>query len=53
MRSDIMKKDERAPHRSLFKASGFTDAELQRPSIGIACSTTDIVPGHVHLNRIL
>ncbi len=54
MRSDIMKKGiERAPHRSLFKASGFTDAELQRPSIGIACSTTDIVPGHVHLNRIL
>ena len=54
MRSDVMKKGiERAPHRSLFKASGFTDEELQRPIIGIACSTTDIVPGHVHLERIL
>lgn len=54
MRSDIMKKGiERAPHRSLFKASGFTDDELNRPIIGIACSTTDIVPGHVHLDKIL
>jgi dihydroxy-acid dehydratase len=44
---------ERSPHRSLFKASGFTDQELQRPIIGIACSTTDIVPGHVHLERVL
>lgn len=54
MRSDIMKKGvERAPHRSLFKASGFTDEELSRPLIGIACSTTDVIPGHVHLDRIL
>ena len=54
MRSDIMKKGiERAPHRSLFKASGFIDEELTRPIIGIACSTTDLVPGHVHLDRIL
>lgn len=54
MRSDMMKKGvERAPHRSLFKASGLTDEELSRPIIGIACSSTDIVPGHVHLDRIL
>jgi dihydroxy-acid dehydratase len=54
MRSDVMKKGvERAPHRSLFKASGFTDEELSRPIIGVACSTTDVIPGHVHLDRIL
>jgi dihydroxy-acid dehydratase len=54
MRSDLMKAGvERAPHRSLFKASGLTDEELSRPMIGIACSSTDIVPGHVHLDRIL
>ena len=54
MRSDMMKKGvERAPHRSLFKASGFTDEELSRPLIGVACSTTDVIPGHVHLDRIL
>jgi dihydroxy-acid dehydratase len=54
MRSDVITKGvERAPHRSLFKASGFTDEELSRPLIGVACSTTDVIPGHVHLDRIL
>jgi dihydroxy-acid dehydratase len=54
MRSDVMTKGvERAPHRSLFKASGFTNEELSRPLIGVACSTTDVIPGHVHLDRIL
>jgi dihydroxyacid dehydratase/phosphogluconate dehydratase len=39
MRSDAMKKGlERAPHRSLFKAMGYTDEELARPFIGIANS---------------
>ena len=37
MRSDRMKKGlERAPHRALFKAIGYTDEELQRPLIGVA-----------------
>ncbi|MDA3847030.1 MAG: dihydroxy-acid dehydratase [Vallitaleaceae bacterium] len=53
MRSDQVKKGiERAPHRSLFKASGLTDAELSRPMIGICNSQNDIVPGHVHLDTI-
>ena len=54
MKSDIVKKGiERAPHRSLFKAMGYTDAELQRPLIGIANSANTIIPGHVHLNKIV
>lgn len=53
MRSDQVKKGiERAPHRSLFKASGLTDEELSRPLIGVCNSQNDIVPGHVHLDTI-
>lgn len=53
MRSDIIKKGiERSPHRSLFKAMGFTDEEIRRPLIGIANSKSEIVPGHVHLDKI-
>lgn len=53
MRSDLMKAGlERAPHRSLFKALGLSDADLERPIIGIACSCNEIVPGHVHLHEI-
>ncbi|HEA84337.1 MAG TPA: dihydroxy-acid dehydratase, partial [Thermodesulfobacterium geofontis] len=54
MRSDKVKKGlERAPHRSLFKALGFTDEELKRPLIGIANSFNEIVPGHIHLRQIV
>jgi len=53
MRSDQMKKGlERAPHRSLFKALGLTDAEIDRPMIGIANSMNELIPGHLHLNQI-
>ncbi|MBN2254213.1 MAG: dihydroxy-acid dehydratase [Deltaproteobacteria bacterium] len=53
MRSDVMKKGlERAPHRSLFKAMGYTDDELNRPMIGVVNSANEIIPGHVHLNTI-
>jgi dihydroxy-acid dehydratase len=53
MRSDAMKKGiERAPHRSLFKAMGYTDEELERPIIGIANSANELIPGHIHLNKI-
>ncbi len=53
MRSDVMKKGlEKAPHRSLFKAMGFTDEEIARPMIGIANSANEIIPGHIHLDRI-
>lgn len=54
MRSDLMKKGfERAPHRSLFKAVGYTDEEIQRPIIGIANSANEVIPGHIHLDEIV
>ncbi len=54
MRSDIMKKGlERAPHRSLFKAMGYTDEELERPVIGVVNAANEIIPGHIHLDRIV
>lgn len=50
MRSDMIKKGfERAPHRSLLKATGVTDADMNKPFIAIANSYIDIIPGHVHL----
>ena len=53
MRSDEMKKGlERAPHRSLFKALGLTDEEIDRPMIGIANSANEVIPGHLHLHQI-
>jgi len=53
MRSDEMKKGlERAPHRSLFKALGLTDREIDRPMIGIASSANEVIPGHLHLHQI-
>lgn len=53
MRSDEVKKNaERAPHRSLFRAMGYTEEELDRPLIGVANPKSEIVPGHFHLDRI-
>ena len=53
MRSDQMKKGlERAPHRSLFKALGLTDEEIERPMIGIANSANEVIPGHLHLHQV-
>jgi len=53
MRSDLMKKGiERSPHRSLFKAMGYTDEEISRPIIGIANSANEVIPGHQHLAEI-
>lgn len=53
MRSDKVKKGiERAPHRSLFKAMGYTDEELERPLIGVCNAQNEIIPGHIHLDTI-
>ncbi|MEN3035120.1 MAG: dihydroxy-acid dehydratase [Candidatus Methanosuratincola sp.] len=53
MRSDVVKKGiQKAPHRALFKALGLIDEEISRPMIGIVNSWNEIIPGHVHLNRI-
>ena len=53
MRSDAVKKGlERAPHRTLFKAMGYTNEEINRPLIGVANSANEIIPGHIHLDKI-
>lgn len=53
MRSDAVKKGfERAPHRSLLKACGVKKEDLGKPFIAVANSFSEIVPGHVHLNKV-
>lgn len=53
MRSDAMKTGPtKIPHRSLFKALGLTDEEIRRPMIGVVCAKNDIIPGHIHLDKI-
>ncbi|MCZ3365706.1 MULTISPECIES: dihydroxy-acid dehydratase [Methanobacterium] len=53
MRSDAIKKGlQKAPHRSLLRACGVTDEEMNKPFIGVANSFTSIVPGHIHLNEV-
>lgn len=53
MKSTMVKKGlEKAPHRSLFNALGLTDEEMARPLIGVVNSKTDIVPGHINLDKI-
>ncbi len=53
MRSDMIKKgDARAAHRGLLRATGVKDEDFSKPFIAICCSYTDIVPGHVHLNKV-
>jgi dihydroxy-acid dehydratase len=43
---------EKYPHRSLLKAMGLTDEEIERPLIGIANSYNELIPGHIHLDKI-
>ncbi len=53
MRSDLIKKGpERTPHRSLLKALGVTDSEMNRPFIAVVSAASDYVPGHMHLKQI-
>jgi len=54
MRSDMVKKGfERAPHRSLLRATGnFRDGDEDKPFIAICNSYVDIIPGHAHLNEV-
>ncbi len=55
MRSDRVKKGiERAPHRSLLKATGVirSEEDFNKPFIGVANSYTDLIPGHVHLHEL-
>lgn len=53
MRSDKIKKGiERAPHRSLLRATGLTDEDFNKPFIAIANSYMDFIPGHIHLDKV-
>ncbi len=53
MRSDNIKKGlERAPHRSLLKAVGLTDEEMELPFIGVVNSWNEVIPGHIHLDKL-
>ena len=53
MYSDVVKKGlEKTPHRSLMKALGLTDEEIARPFIGVVSAKNEIIPGHMHLDKI-
>jgi dihydroxy-acid dehydratase len=53
MKSDQVKKGvETTPQRSLFKAMGYIDEELEQPLVGVVNSFNEIIPGHIHLNTI-
>lgn len=53
MRSNIMTHGlEKAPHRSLLYALGLTREEIARPLVGVVNAANEIVPGHIHLDRI-
>jgi dihydroxy-acid dehydratase len=53
MRSDEVKKGhQRSPHRALFRATGLTDGDFNKPFIGVANSFIEIIPGHFFLNKV-
>lgn len=53
MRSNGMKKGiEKAPHRSLMNALGYLKEEVEQHIIGIANSANDLIPGHMHLDKV-
>ncbi len=53
MNSDTVKKGfQRAPHRALMRATGLSEEDIKKPLIGIANSFCEVVPGHVHLNKV-
>ena len=52
LRSDMIKKGiDRAPHRSLLRAAGVKEEDMNKPFIAVCNSYIDIVPGHVHLRE--
>ncbi|MEA2028649.1 MAG: dihydroxy-acid dehydratase [Campylobacterota bacterium] len=53
MRSDEVKKGhQRAPHRSLFRATGLKDEDFDKPFIGVANSFIEVIPGHFFLDKV-
>ncbi len=49
---EITKGYTKAPHRSLLKASGFTEEDLEKPLVGVVNFFNEIVPGHIDLGKI-
>lgn len=53
MRSDVVKRGrDKAGHRSLLYALGLTESDISRPLVGVAGSANQLVPGHIHLDRV-
>ena len=53
MKSDRVKVGAaRTPHRSLFKAMGYIDEEIEKPLVAVVTAKSEIVPGHSHLDKI-
>ncbi|MDM5199986.1 dihydroxy-acid dehydratase [Fictibacillus enclensis] len=53
MRSNMIKNGiDRAPHRSLLHAAGVKEEDMNKPFIGVCNSYVDIIPGHMHLNKV-
>ena len=53
MRSDTVKKgNDRAPHRALLRATGVGEDDFKKPFIGVCSSHIEIIPGHVHLDKV-
>ncbi|MFE1243699.1 dihydroxy-acid dehydratase [Fictibacillus sp. NPDC058756] len=53
MRSNMIKQGiDRAPHRSLLHAAGVAPEDMDKPFIGVCNSYVDIIPGHMHLNKV-
>lgn len=50
---DVTQKNYRAPHRALFKAMGITDKQLEKPLIGVAAISNEVIPGHYHIEQIV
>ena len=53
MRSDKVKKGlERAPHRSLMRATGMSSEDIRKPFIAICNAFNEVIPGHAHLDKV-
>ena len=53
MRSDEIKQGAaRAPHRSLLRALGVSDAEMEQPFIAVVNSSNEVIPGHLNLDQV-
>src|SRR3989337_4460411 len=50
--AEVSEGPERAPHRAMFHAMGFTDEQIARPHIGVASSWNEITPCNYHLNHL-